>query len=88
MVAAVLVIATAQIARQPLFDHYMNKHIPPKQRATVLSAISMLQRLVIGILYPIAGLLSDISIYYAIVMLGGLIIIFSFVGRVDAHHLT
>jgi len=83
----VYVIAIGKI-REPLFDHFMNIYIKSKDRAGVLSAINMLQRIFIGILYPIVGFLSDISIYYAVAMIGLLTLIFTFVGKVDETHLT
>ncbi|MBI2546607.1 MFS transporter [Candidatus Woesearchaeota archaeon] len=87
IVTAILITATAQVLRQPLFDHFMNKHIPSKDRATVLSAQSMLQRMMIGILYPIVGFLADISVYHAIGLLAFLTFIFAFFARVDEAHL-
>ena len=74
--------------REPLFDHFMNIYIKSKDRASVLSAITMLQRIIIAILYPIVGFISDFSIYYAIGFLGAITFIFAIAGKVDEAHLT
>jgi hypothetical protein len=73
--------------REPLFDHFMNIYIKSKDRASILSAINMLQRTFISILYPIVGLLSDISVYHAVGIISLLTFIFAIIGKVDESHL-
>lgn len=83
----VYVIAIGKMLREPLFDHFMNIYIKSKDRASVLSAINMLQRTIIAILYPIVGFLSDISVYHAVGLIGLLTFVFAIVGKVDESHL-
>ena len=78
---AIFVITSLGSIRRPIFDHYMNSYIKSKDRATVLSTISMFGRLFIGILYPLVGILADISLESAFLILGVLTIIFAVVFR-------
>ena len=50
----------------------MNKLIPSAERATVLSAISMLRRIALVVLNPIVGFMADYSLYLTLGLLGGL----------------
>ena len=88
VILCVYIIAICKMIREPLFDHFMNIYIKSKDRASVLSAITMLQRIIIAILYPIVGFISDFSIYYAIGFLGAITFIFAIAGKVDEAHLT
>ncbi len=56
--------------RRPIFEHYMNKLMPSKQRATVLSSINMLERLIMTLIYPVVGFLVDKSLSMALIVLG------------------
>jgi MFS family permease len=47
--------------RMPVFQKYINKHIPSDNRATILSIQNFSQSIVIGIFGPIAGYLLDHS---------------------------
>jgi MFS family permease len=73
--------------RLPLFISYMNKYIPSDKRATVLSTTSMLNRLAIAVVNPIAGFIGDFSIHLSIALLGGAILIFSFLSKIKEEHL-
>lgn len=78
---AIFAITSLRGLRAPVFNHYMNFYIKKKQRATILSTISMFDRLFMVILYPIVGILSDISLEYTFLVLGLLTIIFAVVFR-------
>ncbi len=58
------------MTRIELMASYMNRHIPTNQRATVLSAISMLRRFVQAILNPIVGFLAFRSLPLALLFVG------------------
>jgi MFS family permease len=58
----ILFLSLQQVARglyRPTTQKYINKHIPSKERATVLSLQSMLQNLTIAILFPMIGAMMD-----------------------------
>lgn len=82
-----LIAAGFGLTRRPLFMHYMNKHIPSHQRATVLSSVSMVRRLVMVVLNPIIGALFDWSLSSTLLLLGVSVIGFSFFSSVKEMHL-
>jgi MFS family permease len=75
------------LSRRPLFVSYMNKYIPSSERATVLSAISMIRRFALVVVNPVVGLMADWSLNYTLIVLGILGVIFSLVSRVKEEHL-
>lgn len=75
------------LSRRPLFVSYMNKYIPSSERATVLSAISMIRRLALVVVNPWVGLMADWSLSCTLIVLGVLAIVFSLVSRVKEEHL-
>ncbi len=79
----IFLIVTLNQLRMPLFEHYMNFYIKSKDRATVLSAISMMGRIILVFLYPITGFLMDISLNYALIFLGVLTIAFALTSKVE-----
>lgn len=87
MLVAILVAAGFGLSRPALFVSYMNKHIPPEQRATVLSTISMLRTLAIAVINPVAGALADWSLSWTMVIVGVAAIALAFFTRVEEAHL-
>lgn len=63
--------------RTPIINDYINSHIEDESRATILSTVSMMQRVSLLFINPIVGYFSDISIEYALLFLGILLIIVS-----------
>jgi len=61
----------------------MNDHIEDSNRATVLSGISMLERVLIALLYPFVGMIADRSLNAALLILGGLTIFASLALKVS-----
>jgi hypothetical protein len=59
----------------------MNTLIGDDHRATVLSGISMVERILIALLYPLVGALADYSLDLTLIVLGCLTILASFVLR-------
>ena len=68
-------------------SNYMNKFMESKNRATVISSISMFQRLAQAIANPIVGFLTDWSLVYTFLILGSIAILFSFISKVEEDHL-
>lgn len=87
ILVAIFLITGLKLLRAPILSDFMNKHIESGNRATVLSSISLLERIMIAILYPLVGLLADIKVSYALLFLGILALIFTFVTRVEESHL-
>ena len=75
-------------ARIPILSDFMNQHIGSKNRATVLSSVSLVERIVTALLYPIVGFLTDISLNYAFLFLGILALIFTYITRIEETHLS
>jgi len=65
----------------------MNRHIESENRATVLSAVSLLERIILAMMYPVVGMLADYGLSYALIFLGALALIFAIVTRVEESHL-
>jgi MFS family permease len=82
-----IIISAFGLSRYVLFQSYMNKYIESHNRSTVLSSISMVNRFVRGLLYPLAGLLVEWSLNYAIIIIGVLIVIFALLSKVKEEHL-
>ncbi len=53
---AAFVIVGMKLLRAPLLGDLMNKRIDSRRRATILSGVSMLERAVVFLLYPLVGL--------------------------------
>ncbi|VVB77143.1 Major Facilitator Superfamily protein [uncultured archaeon] len=70
VIVAIFAIVGANIFRDPLFDSYINAHVPSDRRATVLATLSTFERLAMMVAYPIVGLLSDWSLQYTFLLLG------------------
>jgi len=87
VITGILFSAGFGLSRQPIFSSYMNKYIPSDKRATILSTTSMLQTFSIVIVDCTAGLLADWSIPMTLWILGGLLVVFSFVSRLKEEHL-
>ncbi|MBN2421750.1 MFS transporter [Candidatus Woesearchaeota archaeon] len=86
-IPAIILVAGFGLSRRPLFISYMNKFIPSSERATILSAVSMVRRLVLVIVNPIVGLLADWSLNFTLIILGCAAILFSLISRVEEEHL-
>lgn len=83
----VMLISAFGLTRKTLFQSYFNKYIQSHHRATVLSTISMVSRLVMAALYLIVGLLVDWSLNYALIIIGVAIILLALISRVEEKHL-
>lgn len=70
LILAIVLIGGFGSARFSALNSYMNVHIPSEQRATVLSSVSMLNRVVLIGLNPFVGYLADRSISSAYIIIG------------------
>lgn len=84
---AIFGITILKMFRRPLLSALMNAHIESRRRATVLSGVSMAERILTTALYPAVGLLSDRSLGMTFGLLGALTLAFSFLLRVGEDHL-
>jgi hypothetical protein len=75
------------LTRQVLFKSYFHKYIESHNRATVISAISMIDRLTRAIMYPVIGWMVSFSLRFTFVAVGSLIILFAIVSKVEEEHL-
>lgn len=78
VVACVLLIVFAagiRSLRTPIINDYINSEIGDENRATILSAISTMQRVILFFLNPVVGYLCDISLNYALFFLGTCVIL-------------
>lgn len=81
---AIFGVTGLKLFRAPLLSALMNEWIDDRSRATVLSGISMLERVLIAALYPAVGALADISLSATLMGLGCLTIAFSLALRMGA----
>jgi MFS family permease len=84
---AIFIITGLKIMRSPILSDFMNRHIESRNRATVLSGVSMLEKIIVMILYPIVGLLADFSLWFTFLFLGIATLIFSLMNRIESEHI-
>jgi MFS family permease len=82
-----LIIAGFGLTRFVLFNNYLNKHIESHHRATVLSTVSMFDRLLRAAMYPFMGLLVEWSLRNTLMLIGAAIIVLALFSGVREHHL-
>jgi len=82
-----LVIAGFGLSRGVLFQNYMNKHIESPLRATVISTVSMIATLIMGFLYPLAGLLVEWSLNGTLIIIGAAIILCALLSKTREEYL-
>jgi MFS family permease len=82
-----LVIAGFGLSRAVLFQNYMNKHIESSLRATVISTVTMIGTLIMGLLYPLAGLLVEWSLTGTLIIIGAAIILCALLSKTREEYL-
>lgn len=60
--------------RDPIFADYTNRHIESKNRATTISIIYLVESLYMMIIRPFIGLLADMDLRYACILMGCIIL--------------
>jgi hypothetical protein len=73
-----------KLLRAPLLSDLINRQVESRNRATMLSGVSMLERGVIFMLYPIIGAAADRSLSIAFIALGGATLLFAALSRLPA----
>ena len=79
---AIFGVTNLKMFRAPMLNALINDEIESSSRATVLSGVSMLERVFTAFLYPIVGALTDISLRVTFLTLGMITIILSVILRV------
>jgi len=82
------VITGFGLSRRVLFENYMNKHIESSVRATVISAVSMIATLVMGLMYLALGLLVEWSLRGTLTAIGATIILCALLARTREEYLV
>jgi len=85
---AIFGVTILKIYRAPLLSALMNRHIESGNRATVLSGVSMLERIITAAFYPIAGIMTDVSLERTFLIMGILTVGLSLFLRVGEDHLN
>lgn len=62
VVPAFFVLVGCKMVRMPLLNALINAHVESENRATVISSMSLVERLVMFLLYPVMGALMDRSL--------------------------
>jgi hypothetical protein len=76
------------LSRGVLFENYMNKHIDSSVRATVISAVSMISTLAMGLMYLAVGLLVEWSLRGTLITIGAGTIACALLARTKEKHLV
>lgn len=74
-------------SRSALIDNYMQKHVASSQRATVLSAVSMVRQLTTAALYPFVGWAAGKSLSLTFAGLGLAVLVCSTASTIEESHL-
>jgi len=78
---AAFVIVGLKLLRAPLLSDLINRLVASDNRATILSGVSMLERLVVFLLYPMVGWAADRSLSLAFAGLGAVTLLFAALSR-------
>ncbi|MHA1451824.1 MAG: MFS transporter [Promethearchaeota archaeon] len=87
VVIGIILAAGFGLSRWILLINYINKHIPSEQRAMIISTIVMFKQLGHVILNPIVGRLIEWNLVIVLLILGGIMIVWSFLSPVREKHL-
>lgn len=85
--AAIFGVTMLKMFRAPMLTALMNAQIEDENRATVLSGVSMMERIITTLFYPLAGLLTDISLEWTFLAMGTITVLVSVLFQVDERHL-
>jgi len=87
IVPALFVLVGCRMIRILMLNDLINRHIESENRATVISAVSLLERFVTFALYLLVGWLADISLDRALYVLAILCAAFAVATRLGDRHL-
>ena len=88
VVPALFLLVGCRMLRIPMLNDLINRHVESENRATVISAVSLLERFVTFALYPLVGWLMDVSLDRALYVLAGLCVVFAVATRLGDRHLA
>jgi MFS family permease len=86
-IPALFLLVGCKMMRVPVLNEFINRRIESENRATVISSVSLLERSVTFLLYPLVGLLADVSLDYALWLLGGVALVFAAATRLSDRQL-
>ena len=69
--------------KDPIFSGHLNRHIESRNRATILSMISMVSGLYVALLGLLIGQIAEVSLSFAFLFMGVVVLAGSLVFRVD-----
>jgi hypothetical protein len=72
--------------QRPMFLDYINRHVESENRATVMSLINMISGIYIAVFGLIIGGIADISLSYAFIFMGAVILIGAVSIRIESIH--
>ncbi len=75
---AAFIVVGCKLLRGPLLSDLINQRVESRRRATVLSGVSLIERAIVFLLYPLVGLAADRSLSLAFAGLGLVSLIFAF----------
>ena len=61
VVPALFLLVACKFVRVPVLTDLINRHIESENRATVISSVSLLERAITFVLYPIIGRIADVK---------------------------
>jgi len=82
-VLAFCTLYSSMSLRGPIFSGHLNRHIESKNRATVLSLISMFSGIYVALMGLLIGRIGDFSLTYAFIFMGTTVLVGSLLFRVD-----
>ncbi len=82
LVLVFCLLASSMSLKEPLFSGHLNRHIASQNRATVLSMLNMGSGIYVALLGLLIGRLADISLTYAFVLMGFIVLAGSLTFRV------
>ncbi|MBN2157428.1 MAG: MFS transporter [Candidatus Lokiarchaeota archaeon] len=88
VVFGIMLAAGFGLGRWVLMIHYLNKHIPSEQRAMIISTIVMFKQLAHVMINPLVGFLVEWNLVIVLLILGGLLIVWSIISPVKESHLV
>jgi hypothetical protein len=74
---AAFIVVGCKLLREPLLSDLINQRVESRRRATILSGVSLLERAIVFVLYPLVGLAADHSLSAAFAGLGLVSLVFA-----------
>jgi MFS family permease len=75
--AAAFIVVGFKLLRGPLLSDLINQRVESRRRATILSGVSLIERAIVFVLYPLVGLAADRSLSFAFAGLGLVSLVFA-----------